>query len=197
MEARASRTGLMVSTLGGVAAVIAVFLPWYGVGITPAAVNFASGAIGRVLPQFAGSSLDSQFRAAGNAVAGHQVAGVSAHEAFSSTSTILALAAGGAALLALVALARPVAELPGGGGVLVLLGSVAGAIAVWHIVSEPNPAPGLITVSLEPAAWLGLLGCAAVVAGAFWPSGSSAPSSAPAGTSDDAWSQLSGWTPGS
>ena len=196
MQASPSRTGLMVSALGGVTAVIAVFLPWYGVGVTPAAVDFAAGAIDRVVPQFAGSALDSQLRAAGHAVAGHQVAGVSAHQAFSSTSTIMALVAGAAALLAIVALARPVAELPGGSGVLVLLGGVAAAVAVWHMVSHPNPAPGFITVSLKPAAWLGLVGSLAVIAGAWLPSSLAVPGKDPGVDTSDAWSQLSGWTPG-
>ena len=196
MQARASRTGLMVSALGGVATVIAVFLPWYGVGITQAGIDFATGAISRIFPQFAGSALDSQMREAGRVVAGHQVAGVSAHQAFSSTSTIMAIAAGGAALLAIVALARPVPDLVGGPGVLLLLGAVAGAIAVWHMVSVPNPAPGFITVSLKPAAWLGLLGSVAVVVGALWPAPeASAGAEGKTGDASDAWSQLSGWTP--
>ena len=196
MGSRPSRTGLLVSALGGVATVIAVFLPWYGVGITQAGVDFAAGTIARWVPQFAGSALDSQMRAAGQAVAGHQVAGISAHQAFSSTSTVMAIAAGAAALLALVALARPVPDLLGGSGLVQALGVVAGAIAVWHMVSRPDPAPSFITVSLKPAAWVALVGAVAVVAGTLWPAGDSAGAKSPARDSADVWAELSGWTPG-
>jgi hypothetical protein len=172
--------------------VISVFLPWYGLSFTSAAVDFVDGAVGQVIPQFSGSIYEAHMRQAGNAAVGHEFYAVSARQAFNISSTLLLIAGGLAILLTMVSLARSVPALPGS-GVLVGLGLAAAAVVAWHMVATPDPAPGLIDLSLKGGAWLGLLGSLAIAAGGVWPvSGSPRPRR---DDSSDAWAELSGWTP--
>lgn len=197
MEARASRTGLALSALGGMATAISVFLPWYGISFTRAAVDFATGAITRFLPQLNGSSFVESLRAAGNAAAGHDVANVSAHQVLSHTSTVLLAIGGAAALFGVLSLAQGRPLVPNWAGLMSLIGFAGAALVAWKMLSMPDPAPGLIKLSLKGGAYLALLGCLAIAGGALWPRTLDAPkvsAPAPAG-GDDVWSELSGWTP--
>jgi hypothetical protein len=172
--------------------VIAVFLPWYGLSFTSAAVDFVDGAVGQVVPQFAGSIYEAHMRQAGNAVVGHEFYAVSAHQIFDKGSTLLLIAGGLAILLSMVSLVRTGPALPVG-GLLVGLGLAAAAVVAWHMVVVPNPVPELMDLSLKSGAWLGLLGSLAIAAGALWPA-SRSPRCA-RDDSADAWADLSGWTP--
>jgi hypothetical protein len=61
------------------------------------------------------------------------------------------------------------------------------------MVDRPSPAGEMISLSLREGAWLALLGCICMAAGAMWTSRALAVRTASRGS--DVWSELSGWTP--
>ncbi len=62
------------------------------------------------------------------------------------------------------------------------------------MIALPSPSGEMFALSLREGAWLSLLGAIAMVAGALWPAQAGAARQRPADV-QDAWSQLSGWTP--
>lgn len=76
---------------------------------------------------------------------------------------------------------------------LALLGFVGIACVVFRMADRPAPVGELVSLSLREGAWLALLGCACMSAGALWTP--SEPAVRPAKDGGDIWSELSGWTP--
>jgi hypothetical protein len=195
-----SRYGLLVSAMGAIMLAISVFLPWYGVSFTESGIALAQQAGDQVAAQFGNAALQSYMsglHASFAGLAGQQVAAVSAHQVLHDLNIVLLVIAGLAMLDALLPLARTGAPLPGGaGGSVVLLGVIAMVCVLFRMVDPPAPAGGILALSLREGAWLALIGSAAMVLGGIWPRGiyPSAASEAPA---QEAWSGLSGWTPGS
>jgi len=194
MSSPPSRTGLLVSAVGGLAVAIGVFMPWYGVSITQAAVDSTSQQLARISSQYglAGSALSSFGRYA-NGLVGHELFSLSGHQALTRISVVLLVIGVSATVGALFALAQTSPALPANaGGLLVLAGATAALLVAYRILTPPAPSV-LLTISIKPAAWICLLGGVAIAAGGLWPRESeAAPSAADAGV----WSELSGWTPG-
>jgi hypothetical protein len=192
MESPPSRTGLLVSALGGLALAIGVFLPWYGVSITQAAIDAANQQLAHLPAQYSGlgAQVSSIFSQNSGALIGHEVFSVSGHQAFSHMSIVLLVIGVIATLIALFALAQPSPALPQNASGLLVAGGAIAALLVGYRVLSPPPV-GALTLATKPAAWACLLGSAAIVAGALWPR------AAPSGAADaSVFSELSGWTPG-
>jgi hypothetical protein len=194
-----SRYGLFVSALGAILLAVSVFLPWYGVSLTSAGTALVTHVGDQFAAQYGNASLQSltpSFHGTIAALAGHQLGAVSAHQALKEINCVLLSLAGLALLDALVPLARNAAEVPeGAGGAVVLLGIVAGLLVIYRMISPPDPAGGIVTLSLREGAWLALLGALTMAVGGLWPRVVVPNASAQPGGANDLWANLSGWTP--
>ena len=193
------RYGLLVSACGAILLAISVFLPWYGLTFTSSGVAFVQQMADRVASQFGNASLQAYIgaqHASLSALAGHEFAAVSAHQALKNLNIVLLVLAALAILDALLPLARSASSVPdGGGAAVVVLGVLAVLCVGYRMVSPPSPAGDLVSLSLREGAWLALLGSLAIIAGGLWPRTHERSSAAPETTLDTAWSGLSGWTP--
>lgn len=193
-----STYGLLASALGAILLAISVFLPWYGVGFTAQGIATAQQTAEQVGARFGNAALQSELgslHASLGTLVGREFTSLSAHQALSTLSVVLLILAGLGILLALLALAGPAAAASEANRVpLALLGLIAAACVAFRMIDKPTPAGDLLSLSLREGAWLALLGCACMAAGALWPvRGRTA--TAGSGTSANVWSELSGWTP--
>jgi hypothetical protein len=198
MTASRRRYGSLVSAIGAIVLVVAVFVPWYGISLTERGVAFTEQAGEGFAAQFGNAALQERVAASHatlSALAGHELVALSAHQALKTVNVVLLVLGGLACAVALISLADPDAIANGGRSLLTLVGLGAAAFVAFRMLLPPTPAGGVVSLSLREGAWLALLGSAAVVGGA-WLSGRTArPSSAPSAAASAAWEQLSGWTP--
>ncbi|HXP28570.1 MAG TPA: hypothetical protein VN804_02355 [Solirubrobacteraceae bacterium] len=199
MTASRQRYGSLVSAIGAIVLVVAVFLPWYGISFTEHGVTFAQRAGESFVERFGNAALQGQLGAARerlSGLVGHELAAISVHQASSKISVVLLVLGGLACAVALLSLVDPSAIAEGGRSLLIVLGFGAVVFVAFRMIVKPTPAGELVALSLREGAWLALLGGVAIVAGAlfFQPSfrGSAAPSAA---ATSAAWAELSGWTP--
>jgi hypothetical protein len=196
MAADRSRYGLLLATLGAVLVAVAVFLPWYGVSVTPRGVAYFQQVGEQFVSRYGNAQLQGylgELHSGLASLAGRQMTSVSAHQALSNIGVALLVIAGLALLDALFGLARASSVPEGSGASLVLLGSVAAACVIYRLLDPPTPAGGLLALSLREGAWLALVGSLMMLAGGLWPR-----VPAPAVSEERverAWSGLSGWTP--
>lgn len=199
MSADRPRYGLLVAALGAIVLAVAVFLPWYGLSLTAGGAGYVQQMESQVVGQFGNAALQSYLgglHASVSALAGHQLAAVSAHQALKNINVVLLILAGLAIVLALLPLARSgslVAD-GGNGASIALLGAVAVVCVGYRMVVPPNAADGLLALSLREGAWLALLGALAMIAGGLWP-GRVGASRAVTVKAESVWSEMSGWTP--
>jgi len=193
------RYGSLISAIGAIVLVVAVFLPWYGVSFTEHGLALVQQVGESFATRYGNAALQSQLasmHANLSGLSGHELGAISAHQALSTVNVVLLVLGGLSCAIALLALADPSAIADGGRSLLSVLGLGAAAFIIFRMLDKPTPAGELLALSLREGAWLALLGSAAVIAGALFsrPSrhGSAAPSAA--GTSA-AWAELSGWTP--
>jgi hypothetical protein len=194
-----SRYGLLVSVLGAIVLAISVFLPWYGLSFTATGVALLQQSADQLASQFGNAALQGDIvaqHASLSALAGHEFAAVSAHQALRNLNIVLLVLAGLALLDALIPLARGDALVPdGGGAAVVLLGSLASVCVIYRIVWPPSLGGELVVLSLREGAWLALLGSLAILAGGLWPREHRVAGASPQTSLDSPWSALSGWTP--
>ncbi|HEX4483589.1 MAG TPA: hypothetical protein VH081_07355 [Solirubrobacteraceae bacterium] len=199
MTASRPRYGSLVSTIGAIVLVVAVFLPWYGVSFTAHGLALAQQAGEGFAAQFGNAALQERVASSHadlSALAGHEFLAVSAHQALSRINVVLLVLGGLACAVALVALADPSALADGGRSLLSLLASVAAACVVYRMVERPTPEGEVLSLSLREGAWLALLGCAAVLFGALLSARSArTPAEPSTAATNAAWAGLSGWTP--
>ncbi len=192
-----SRYGLTVSALGAVLLAVAVFLPWYGVGLTNAGVALVQQTGDHFVAQFGNAALQAQlggFHGAVQSLAGVQLGSVTGHDSVKGIAVVLLVLAGLGMLDAMLPLARAAGAVPqGAGGAVVLLGLLAAACVVFRMVSPPAPDGNVFALTLREGPWLALLGALMMALGGLWPR-----SIRTLGLSDggsDVWASLSGWTP--
>jgi len=192
-----STYGLLVSALGAVLLAVAVFLPWYGVSFNAHAISAAEQASEQFATQYGNAALQSHLGSLHTSLTGlvnHEVFALSAHQALSTLNVVLLIIAGLGILISLLALAGPASASSEANRVpLALLGLLAAACVAFRMVDPPLPAGELISLSLREGAWLALLGCICMAAGAMWTS--RAPAVRTASPGSDVWSEMSGWTP--
>ncbi len=202
MHRERSRYGLLASALGAIVLAISVFLPWYGVSLTPAGIALVQQVGDNLAAQFGNATLQADIGGlhAGLAgLAGQQVVALSAHQALKDMNVVLLVLAGLALLDALIPLARSASPLPDGAGAsLVLLGSVATLCVRSRMIVPPMPPGGVIALSLREGAWLALLGSVTMLVAGLWPllapRGAARSGDLEAST-QGVWTNLSGWTP--
>jgi hypothetical protein len=163
--------GLLIAALGAATLAIAVFLPWYGLSITPSGATVAQQQLVAAAEQYGNPTLQSAANRAGqhfDELVGRQIATVSAHQALGHASEILLVLAGVALLASLLRLADMRGLLYATGGQVALLGLLAVGVVGYRILHPPaGAAAGLISLSLEWGIWLALLSAGAVLGGAL------------------------------
>lgn len=203
MASDRSRYGALVSALGAIVLAVSVFLPFYGVGLTARGAEYISQVGAQLAQRFGNASLQAKAAEARpqlSALAGHQLGSVSAHQVFSRIGPILLVLAGIAILLALVPLVfSDGPELDATGPWLALLGGLAACFVLYRIAVRPSGSDTVqyLNLTLLEGAWGALLGSLALVVGGLWPRRLHAPGGTSPAALEDAWSGLSGWTPGS
>ncbi len=194
-----SPLGFLASSLGAIVLGLAVFLPWYGVGLTASGVAFVERSDNQVVAQFGNAALQERlggFHAELSSIAGRQLGSVSAHQVFSRIGPLLLIVAGLGILIALVSVARnEPSDFDATGVWIALLGAIALVCVLYRMVARPTGDQAYLTLPLREGAWLALLGAVAMIAGGLWPRRVRARDSSPAQL-EDAWSGFSGWTPG-
>jgi hypothetical protein len=187
MSSDRSSLGYLLASLGSLMLAVAVFMPWYDVHFSP---QFLNG-----IDQFANNfgALGGFVHAGVSALRAGAIS-VSAHDALKQINVELLIVAGAGLLISLSGLTRGTPLFGTGDGLpLGLLGALA-ALSVAYRMIEP-PGSGFANLSLREGAWVALLSALALLAGG----GLVAAASEARATTDPlaAWSDLSGWTPGS
>lgn len=160
--------GLLISALGAAVLAVSVFLPWYGVSITATGAASAQQELSTAAQQYGNANFQAGVSMVGaefSALAGHQLATVSAHDVLKDISKILLLLAGVALLASLLRLAGVSGLLEAGGGQIALVGGTAALFVLYRMVEAPGAETDLISLSLGWGIWVALLGAAAIVAG--------------------------------
>ena len=164
-----SQGGLVLSALGAATLGASVFCPWYHLTLTSAGVAAAQQGLDQAVQQLNAPGLNGladTLKAGFSGLAGHAVGTASAHQALKVISVILLLLASIALIAALLRLAGVTQSITGGH--IASVGAAAAVLIVYRMVVRPQ-AGGYFSVSLDWGAWLALVSCVAIVAGALWP----------------------------
>jgi hypothetical protein len=167
MRDDAPQLGFLVSALGAAVLAVSVFLPWYGVSITASGAAAAQQQLTSVAQLYGNSTFQTGANAVGaefSALAGRQLATVSAHEVLKDISLILLLLAGVSLLASLLRLAG-FSGLEAGGGQIALAGGVAVLFVLYRMISPPGAQVDLVSLSLSWGIWLAFVSAAAIVVG--------------------------------
>jgi hypothetical protein len=162
--------GLLIAALGAAVLAVSVFLPWYGVSITASGAASAQQELSTVAQQYGNTAFQtgaSQVGAAFTALAGRQLATVSAHDVLKDIGPILLILAAVSLLAALLRLAAVDGLFDVGGGQIALAGGTAALLVLYRMLVPPAGQTDLVSLSLSWGVWLALLGAAAIVAGGF------------------------------
>ncbi len=202
MSRERSRYGLLASALGAIVLAISVFLPWYGVSLTPGGIALVQQVGDHLAAEYGNATLQAEVGGLHGEMAGfagQQVVALSAHQALKYMNIVLLVLAGLALLDALVPLARSDSSLPDGAGAsVVLVGSVASVCVIFRMIVPPTPPGGVLALSLREGAWLALLGSLTMVLAGLWPlvaRGGGAARPDADSSAQGIWTNLSGWTP--
>ncbi len=191
------RQGSLISTAGAALLAVSVFLPWYAVSFTASGIAYSQQQLQAVAAQFGNSVFQGEvsgLHARLGALAGQQIATLSAHEALKYLTWVLLILAAVAFISALLRLAGAT-ELPtASSGQIALIGAIATLCVLFRMVDRPVPEESLVALSLSGGVWLALGSSVAVMIGGLWPLRSGRPhdSTAPMGPAVEG---LSGWTP--
>jgi len=191
------RTGPLVVAVGAAVLAVSVFQPWYAVTLTASGVASAQQAINNLAVQYGNAAFQAQARGLGSsftALAGHQVATLSAHQALKYLHVVLLILAAVAFVWALLHLAGASQPTQASGPQIALIGAMATLCVLFRMVDRPAAQEEVFSLSLSWGAWLALGSSLAIVAGGLWPrhTGPTNPSDA---TLRKALDGLSGWTP--
>jgi hypothetical protein len=190
------RYGPMIATVGAAVLAVSVFLPWYSFRLTAQGAASAQQALDSVAAQFGNTAFQDQAKTIGSgfgALAGQQVATVSAHDAFKGFYVVLLILAALAFFAALARLAGSELSAWASGGQIALVGLLAAAYVAFRMVDRPTPPDETFTVSLGLGIWLALGSSLAIVVGAMWPKG--AGGQVDSAQLAETWEGFSGWTP--
>jgi hypothetical protein len=160
--------GLLIAALGAAVLAVSVFLPWYGVSVTPTGTAAAQQQLATVAEQYGNTAFQtqaSQLGAAFTSLAGRQLATLSAHQTLKNISLMLLVLAGVSLLASLFRLAGVTGVLEAGGGQIALAGTAAALCVLFRMLARPGLQTNLFSLSLSWGIWLALLGAAAIVVG--------------------------------
>jgi hypothetical protein len=162
--------GLLVAALGAAVLAVSVFLPWYGVSITASGATSAQQDLASAAQQYGNTAFQtgaSQVGAEFGALAGRQLATVSAHEVLKDVGPVLLVLAAVSLLASLLRLAGITALFDVGGGQIALAGGTAAVFVLYRMLVRPAGQTSFVSLSLSWGVWLALLSAAAIVAGGF------------------------------
>jgi hypothetical protein len=160
--------GLLTAALGAALLAVSVFFPWYGVSITASGAASAQQELATVAQQYGNTAFQtgaSQVGAEFGALAGRQLATVSAHDVLKDIGPILLILAAVSLLASLLRLAGVTGLFDVGGGQIALAGGTAALFVLYRMLVHPAGQTDFVSLSLSWGAWLALLGAAAVVVG--------------------------------
>ena len=160
--------GLLLAALGAAVLAVAVFLPWYGVSITASGAASAQQELSTVAQQYGNTAFQTgatQVGAEFSALAGRQLATVSAHDVLKDIGPILLILAAVSLLASLLRLAGVNGLFDVGGGQIALAGGTAALFVLYRMLVPPAGQTDLVSLALSWGVWLALLGAAAIVAG--------------------------------
>jgi hypothetical protein len=192
------RTGSLVAAIGAALLAVSVFQPWYSVQLTASGVASAQQEIDNLAVQYGNTALQSQARGLGSsfgALAGRQVATLSAHQALKYLHVALLILAAVAFVLALLRLAGASQPTQASGGQIALIGVVATLCVLFRMVDRPVAPEEVFSLSLSWGAWLALGSCLAIVVGGVWPRHTGPANHVSDAALREALDGLSGWTP--
>jgi hypothetical protein len=164
-----ARLGLVVAVLGAALLALSVFMPWYGVTITPAGALYAQGALSDAAAHYGNATLQAQASTVGStfsSVAGHELGTVSAHQVLKTVSIVLLVLAALAGLAALLWLAEVETPIQVSSGQIATVGVLATLVVLFRMVDRPSAPLDLFALSLSWGSWLALVSSVAIVAGA-------------------------------
>jgi len=188
------RTGGLIAAVGAAVLAVSVFQPWYALKLTASGAASAQQALNNAAQQFGNAAFQSQAQGLGNrfnALAGHQLATLSAHQALKYVSVVLLI-------LAAIAFASALSRLAGAsqasGDQIALIGLIATLCVLFRMIARPAAEEEVLSLSLSWGSWLALGSSLAIIVGGLWSdhARSTTPSAA---TLDKTWGGLSGWTP--
>lgn len=160
--------GLLVAALAAAILAVSVFMPWYGVSITPSGSSVAQAELAVVAQKYGNATFQTQVarvKAEFGSITGHELVEVSAHDALSRESLILLVLAGSALLASLLRLAGMRGLLFATGSQIALLGGLAFAVVFFRLLVHPGAGVGLIAYSPGWGIWLSLASAAAIACG--------------------------------
>jgi hypothetical protein len=174
MRSNRERAGLGTATLGAAAVLLSLWQPWYRFQLPSALIE----RVNAVSNQF--GSFGAYIRQGAATLQSHgpyQLSGWLVFRGFDVVLCVLAILGLVLGLQALAAEGRLVL-VPEGKG-FTLLGSLTGALVIYHIVRSPGPREIL---ALDRGAWIALAGAAAMLAGGLL---AAAPSVEPAASAPE------------
>lgn len=160
--------GLLIAALGAAVLAISVFMPWYGVRITPAGAASAQQELNIVAQQYGNAAFQAEakhFHGNFSALTGRELFTVSAHEVLSRLSPLLLFLAALGLLATLFPLAGITGLFESSGSHIALVGGVAGVVVGSRMHWQPGVATNFVSLSLRWGSWLALLSSVAIVAG--------------------------------
>jgi len=189
------RYGALIATVGAALLAVSVFLPWYALSWTASGIAFVQQQVANVAVQYGNATLQSEvgsLHTQFGALAGHQFATLSAHQALKYLNVLLLILAVVAFVLALLHLAGAT-ELPlSGRAQIAVVGLVATVCVLFRMIDPPAPEENLFSLSLSGGIWLALGSSLGIVVGGLWPL---RVTRSKASAAPDVWDGLSGWTP--
>jgi hypothetical protein len=191
------RAGPLAATVGAALLALSVFQPWYTLRLTAAGANSARQTLDSVALQFGNAAFQDQAHSLGSgfsALAGRQLATLSAEQALHQIHIILLILAAGAFVAALLLLVDVYQASRASGDRIALLGLAATICVLFRMVARPIAQEEMLSLSLAWGAWLALASSLAIVAGGFMCRDGRGASHSEA-TLAKAWNSLSGWTP--
>jgi hypothetical protein len=200
MARERSPYGFLACALGAVVLGLAVFLPWYGVGLSASGVGLVEQQDSQLAAQFGNAALQEKLdseHAQLSSLAGRQLGSISAHQAFKRIGPMLLILAGLGILISLVSVARnEPADFDATRSWIALLGALAMICVLYRVFVRPTGDAAYLELPLRAGAWLAIVGSAGMIAGGLWPRrrGSAGPAQ-DTEKLEVAFSGLSGWTP--
>jgi hypothetical protein len=161
--------GLLIAALAAAVLAISVFMPWYGVSITPSGAAAAKQQLATVAQEYGNTAFQTLVNERGpaywNSLGGRQIAAVSAHQVMGRASTILLVLAGIALLASLLRLADMHGVLFATGSQIALMGGLAFAVVFYRVLVRPGAGVDFISVSPSWGIWVALLSAATITCG--------------------------------
>jgi hypothetical protein len=176
---------------------LSVFQPWYTLRLTPAGANSARQTLDDVALQFGNAAFQDRVHNLGNgfsALAGHQLATLSAEQTLHHIHIILLILAAGAFVAALLLLVDASQASRASGDRIALLGLAATLCVLFRMVARPVAQEEMLSLSLAWGVWLALASSLAIVAGGLISRDDGSASHSEAALAK-AWDSFSGWTP--